>query len=103
MDLGMRRDLPTYGARTASYRLPSLPSSLKFSMGAISQRWGGYGASMMLWSGDFGGGWVSAHAGKTSHRALQPPTISNHSNPSLHMAFCNTSRSSGYVNGPLLP
>ena len=25
-------------------------------------RWEGCGASMMAWSGDFGGGWVSAHA-----------------------------------------
>jgi len=39
---------PPIGARAASDRLPRLPSSLKLSLGAISQLcWGGYGASVM--------------------------------------------------------
>ena len=39
-----------------SYRLLSPPSSLALSLGAMSRRCGGSGASMMVRIGDFGGG-----------------------------------------------
>jgi len=65
-----RDDLPTYGARTASYRLPSLPTSSALSLGACRRRM--WGQHDMVRSGDFGGGWVSVHAGEASYHYHTP-------------------------------
>ena len=45
--------------------------------------WGGCGAIRMVWSGDFGGGWVTAHA-------VDHAVLSNH--PQLthpNLCLCN--------------
>jgi hypothetical protein len=89
--------LPTYGARTASYRLPSLPRSLTLSLGRSAGVGERYGAGTMVrWR-------LWRRRSALTPCLSKPPQLLPYSNTSIHMAFRNTSRCCSYAEGPLRP
>ena len=72
-------DLHSYGPRAPPWSPLGHPRSSIRCLCVLRRRWGGCGAIRMVWSGDFGGGWVSAHDVTTlclsNHPQLTHPNL----------------------------